>query len=360
MPGGTAATGWSPTSMPCSTPARSTLHTSGASHTGGCWPPCTGAIAPSEFCQSSWAPRHMGVPQSHSVTKWPSQSRPSGPATGQPTGSTTPCHCLPNFAAGSSERTTRRRTPPSSVPTTSFPTSSMTRTRRPCRCRASPTSAVVRFSRTPSGMIWSGRVFLSTAGTGPDTPRRWRTRPVSWPSYDPSSRLTRRARGLNPRGRDLRRSEVRVRRPRCPRPEAAEGPSAAMVVLLRPGPSRLRLRNDGVSNVGDLGRFAGRRLVRLVLGDGQVVTLNADARRDAVRRYLNEVTAHGPEAPWQVRRNRRGRINRIEFGSAGSPTAGWSATCTRPPTMKVNSELAAGQTANMIALPPSPSRCADA
>ena len=59
--------------------------------------------------------------------------------------------------------------------------------------------------------------------------------------------------------------------------------------------------------------------------------------RDAVRRYLNEVTAHGPEAQWQVRRNRAaGRINRIEFGSAGSPTAGWSATCTRPPTMKVN------------------------
>ena len=29
-------------------------------------------------------------------------------------------------------------------------------------------------------------------GLGPDTPRRWRTRPVSWPSYDPSSRLTRR------------------------------------------------------------------------------------------------------------------------------------------------------------------------
>ena len=70
------------------------------------------------------------------------------------------------------------------------------------------------------------------------------------------------------------------------------------------------------ATIGDLGRFAGRPLVRLVLGDGQVVTLNADTRRDAVRRYLNEVTAHGPEAPWQVRRNRRGKINRIEFGSS--------------------------------------------
>ena len=92
------------------------------------------------------------------------------------------------------------------------------------------------------------------------------------------------------------------------------------------------------ATIGDVGRFAGRPLVRLVLGDGQVVTLNADTRRDAVRLYLNEVAAHGPDAPWQVRRIGEG-------GSTGSssarpalqPRAG-IATCTRPPTMRASSD----------------------
>lgn len=62
--------------------------------------------------------------------------------------------------------------------------------------------------------------------------------------------------------------------------------------------------------------------MRIQLGSVQVV-LNADTKRAAVEQYLEATRREGPDLPWLVIANRRGRVNKVIFRKDGQETPGW-------------------------------------
>ncbi|MEI8080722.1 MAG: hypothetical protein WCI74_02630 [Actinomycetes bacterium] len=74
----------------------------------------------------------------------------------------------------------------------------------------------------------------------------------------------------------------------------------------------------GESTIGDVGSFGGSPWLRVELGN-VIVVLNADTKRSAVQAYLNHCSAAGPQSPWLVIENRRGRINKVLFDPVPGP-----------------------------------------
>ena len=66
----------------------------------------------------------------------------------------------------------------------------------------------------------------------------------------------------------------------------------------------------------------------IVLGDREIA-LNADTKRAAVERFVEQSTAD-PDRAWRVVRNRRGQINKVlpDLGPAALP--GWYAYVDPP------------------------------
>src|SRR4051812_36055370 len=62
--------------------------------------------------------------------------------------------------------------------------------------------------------------------------------------------------------------------------------------------------------VGDGGPFSGKAWIWVRAG-GERCHLNADSNRDGIGRYLELARAHGPDLPWYVVANTRGRVNKI-------------------------------------------------
>jgi hypothetical protein len=59
------------------------------------------------------------------------------------------------------------------------------------------------------------------------------------------------------------------------------------------------------------------------------VVLNADTKRTAVETFVRD-SRSGPERPWRVVANRRGRINTVLPGPDPEPLPGWYAYLIRP------------------------------
>ncbi len=74
--------------------------------------------------------------------------------------------------------------------------------------------------------------------------------------------------------------------------------------------------------VGDVGTY-GRRAWLWVTLAGHEIHLNADTKRNAVRRYLDLVRTHGAHMPWHVRPNRNGILNKVCVEPDGTETPGF-------------------------------------
>jgi hypothetical protein len=79
---------------------------------------------------------------------------------------------------------------------------------------------------------------------------------------------------------------------------------------------------SGESTIGDGGRYKGAAWILIALPSG-TARLNADTTRAAVQRYLDYVSRHGAEIPWQVVANRNGRINRVFYAAIEDQVRGW-------------------------------------
>jgi hypothetical protein len=82
--------------------------------------------------------------------------------------------------------------------------------------------------------------------------------------------------------------------------------------------------------IGDIGSFGGRPCIRVHLPGGTAVVLNVDTKRAAIEEYLSAVRKAGPELPWYVVANNRGKVNKVSFLAGGGLTPGWYAYTERP------------------------------
>lgn len=73
------------------------------------------------------------------------------------------------------------------------------------------------------------------------------------------------------------------------------------------------LASDHETTIGEPGPYGAKPLILIKL-DGQGFHLNADSRDDGVTEYLRLVDRHGPDVPWHVIANNRGRVNAVAFG----------------------------------------------
>jgi hypothetical protein len=75
---------------------------------------------------------------------------------------------------------------------------------------------------------------------------------------------------------------------------------------------------DRETTIGQPSTYAGKPLVWTEL-DGQRFYLNGDTRDAGVRKYLDLVRQTGPELPWHVIANTRGKVNKVAFGEPPTP-----------------------------------------
>jgi len=81
--------------------------------------------------------------------------------------------------------------------------------------------------------------------------------------------------------------------------------------------------------IGDVSRDGGTAHVLWTCGHDDVVALAAGTSRPAVLAMLAHVDRHGTDAPWHVRENAHGVLNRVVWGEEGPP-AGWHAVLMPP------------------------------
>ena len=83
------------------------------------------------------------------------------------------------------------------------------------------------------------------------------------------------------------------------------------------------LRMSDMTTIGDIGNFGGSACILIALENGRTARLNSDTKRITVEEYVKTAKARGPEAPWAVVGNQRGRLNKINFRADGTETPGW-------------------------------------
>jgi hypothetical protein len=76
---------------------------------------------------------------------------------------------------------------------------------------------------------------------------------------------------------------------------------------------RAWFESSAETTIGEVGTFGGKALIHISL-NGQACHLNADTRRDGVRRYLELVREHGADLAWTAAANNRGKVNKILVG----------------------------------------------
>jgi hypothetical protein len=72
-------------------------------------------------------------------------------------------------------------------------------------------------------------------------------------------------------------------------------------------------RKTNEPTIGDVGNYGGKAWIYVEL-PGTTVVLNSDTKRAAVEAYLAAVGDQGPELPWRVVANQRGRVNKVLYG----------------------------------------------
>jgi hypothetical protein len=73
--------------------------------------------------------------------------------------------------------------------------------------------------------------------------------------------------------------------------------------------------------IGEPGRFGGKAWAWATVG-GHRCHLNADSTRAGIGRYLELARELGPDLPWRVVANTRGKLNKIVIEPTGEPTPG--------------------------------------
>jgi hypothetical protein len=83
------------------------------------------------------------------------------------------------------------------------------------------------------------------------------------------------------------------------------------------------LQRSGMATIGNIGTYGRRRCIIIALDGGLTAELNSDTKRVAVQEFVRNVDADGPDVPWSVVWNRRGRLNKLAFRADGAETPGW-------------------------------------
>jgi hypothetical protein len=91
----------------------------------------------------------------------------------------------------------------------------------------------------------------------------------------------------------------------------------------------LQLLNDWLevsprrSTIGVVGKFGGRPCIFIALHKDRTAVLNVDTKRTAVEQYVEDARERGPDVPWSVIPNQRGRVNKLVFREDKTETQGW-------------------------------------
>jgi hypothetical protein len=84
--------------------------------------------------------------------------------------------------------------------------------------------------------------------------------------------------------------------------------------------------------IGNIGTFGRKPCIFIALGGDLTAVLNSDTKRIAVEEFVKEAQANGPDEPWLIAQNQRGRINKLVFRADGATTPGWYCYLTEPLT----------------------------
>lgn len=90
------------------------------------------------------------------------------------------------------------------------------------------------------------------------------------------------------------------------------------------------LKVPGVSTIGDVGTFGRSAWIFIALGKDRTAVLNADTKRAAVKQYVEDAKARGPDADWSVIPSRRGHFSKLTFREDCAETPGWYCYLRRP------------------------------
>ncbi len=90
------------------------------------------------------------------------------------------------------------------------------------------------------------------------------------------------------------------------------------------------LDESDVPTIGKVGDFGGSPCIFISFDNNLTAVLNADTSRAAVGEYIAYARRRGANAPWSVKPNRRGRINKLTFRRNGAETPGWYCYLRQP------------------------------
>ena len=83
------------------------------------------------------------------------------------------------------------------------------------------------------------------------------------------------------------------------------------------------LRSSAAPTIGSIGTFGRKPCIFISLQQDVTAVLNSDTKRAAVKEFLKECRANGPDALWSVIPNRFGRLNKLTFRADRAETPGW-------------------------------------
>jgi len=90
------------------------------------------------------------------------------------------------------------------------------------------------------------------------------------------------------------------------------------------------LETSRKATIGVVGKFGGRPCIFIGLDEDLTAVLNVDTKRSAVGQFVEDVKARGPDVPWSVIPNRRGRLNKLTFLADGAEVPGWYCYLRKP------------------------------
>jgi len=90
------------------------------------------------------------------------------------------------------------------------------------------------------------------------------------------------------------------------------------------------LETSRKATIGVVGKFGGRPCIFIGLDEDMTAVLNVDTKRSAVGQFVEDVKARGPDVPWSVIPNRRGRLNKLTFLAGGAEVPGWYCYLRKP------------------------------